>query len=35
MVQFAPTDQMLADGLTKGLDRVKFEKMIEGLGLTN
>jgi transposase InsO family protein len=29
-----PTDRMLADGLTKGLDRVKFERMIEGFGLT-
>jgi hypothetical protein len=34
-VQFIPTDRMLADGLTKGLDHVKFARMIEGLGLTN
>ena len=34
-VIFIPTDRMLADGLTKGLDRVKFARMIEGLGLTN
>jgi len=33
-VEFVPTDRMLADGLTKGLDRVKFERMIEGFGLT-
>ena len=34
-VLYLPTDRMLADGLTKGLDRVKFERMIKGLGLTN
>ena len=34
-VQFLPTDRMLADGLTKGLDHVKFARMIEGLGLSN
>ncbi len=33
-VEFIPTDRMLADGLTKGLDRVKFGRMIEGLGLS-
>ena len=34
-LQYIPTDAMLADGLTKALDRVKFERMIKGLGLTN
>ena len=33
-VIFISTDQMLADGLTKELDHVKFARMIEGLGLT-
>ena len=34
-LQYIQTDKMLADGLTKALDRVKFERMIKGLGLTN
>jgi len=34
-LQYIQTDEMLADGLTKALDRVKFERMIKGLGLTN
>ena len=34
-LQYIPTNTMLADGLTKALDRVKFERMIKGLGLTN
>ena len=34
-LRYIPTNDMLADGLTKALDRVKFERMIKGLGLTN
>jgi len=34
-IQYIQTDGMLADGLTKALDRIKFERMIKGLGLTN
>ena len=34
-LQYIPTDVMLADGLIKALDRVKFARMIKGLGLTN
>ena len=34
-VQFLPMNWMLADGLIKGLDHVKFARMIEGLGLSN
>ncbi len=34
-LQYIQTDEMLADGLTKALDRVKFERMIKGLGLIN
>ena len=34
-LQYIQTDEMLADGLTKALDRVKFEWMIKGLDLIN
>ena len=34
-LQYIPTDTMLADRLTKPLDRIKFERMIKELGLTN
>ena len=34
-LQYIQTNKMLADGLIKALDQVKFEQMIKRLGLTN
>ena len=34
-LQYIPTNAMLADGLTKALDRVKFKQIIKELDLTN
>ena len=33
-VQHCPTNDMIADGLTKPLQRVKFERFVKQLGLT-
>ncbi len=30
-----PTEDMLADTLTKPLDRVKFEKLVKAMGVTS
>lgn len=32
-LEYIPTEEMLADGLTKGLSNPKFQKLVEGLGL--
>jgi hypothetical protein len=32
-IQHIPSDQMLADGLTKALGRVKHQKFVEEIGL--
>jgi len=34
-IQYIQTNDMLADSLTKPLNRVKFQQMIKELGLTN